>query len=153
MIPLNEAVGGQIFFDSLGALFLLASSILPGNRDSAEEILLKAYGRWQKRPEKEQTLQNAQRDVAVEALELAAARPQELILSPKALPQLPAETEPVLALPLRERIVFLMGSICHFGIEEISKLLRLPIADIRSARINAFRMLPKMHSMRQARSA
>ncbi len=150
MISPEEVASCRTFFDSLGALFLLASSILPGGRDAVEEILLNAYNRWRQRPEKEWTLLNAQRDVAVEALQHASTRPQELILSETPVPQLPAETERVLALPLLERVVFLMGSICHFGVEEISKLLRLPISDIRSARLNAFRLLPKMRSARQA---
>jgi hypothetical protein len=153
MIPLNEVANCRIFFDSLGALFLLASSILPGNRESVEEILLKAYGRWHQRPEKEWTLLNAQRDVAVEALQRAASQPQELILSQEAPSELPVETVSVLALPLLERIVFLMGTVCRFGIDEMSKFLRLPIADIRSARINAFRLLPKTVSVQQQRTA
>lgn len=142
MIPLNEVADCQIFSESLGSLFLLSASLLPGNEAAASEVLLSAFHRWKKRPEEEWTLLNAQRDVTVEALQRAAAHPQELIPAEGAAKGLPTETSQVLALPVLERIVFLMGAVCRFGVEEIAKLLRIPSAEIRMARINAFRHLP-----------
>lgn len=143
MTPLSDVASCRIFFDSLGALFLLASSILPGNQDSIEEILLSAHERWKKRPENEWTLLNAQRDVALEAIEYGAAQPQEMVALAPVDNKLPSEAESLLTLPLLERVVFLMGTVCRFGVDEISKLLRLPSADVQSARINAFQLLPK----------
>lgn len=147
MISFNDAANCKVFSSSLGALFLLASSILPGSKESVEEALLSAYGRWRQRPAEEWTLLNAQRDVAVEALARACNRPHELFTVGAIPTDLPEETAPVLALPLLERIVFLMGSVCRFGIEEISKLLKIPSTEIRSARLNAYRMLPQASGM------
>jgi hypothetical protein len=88
-------------------------------------------------------LLNAQRDVAIEAVRRGADQPQEMIALTTENTELPAEAASVLTLPLLERVVFLMGTICRFGVDEISKLLRLPSADIRLARINAYRLLPR----------
>ncbi len=156
MTALNEIGNCKIFSDSLGALFLLSSSLLPGNEEASSEVLLSAYRRWKERPQEEWTLLNAQRDVTVEALERAATHPQELIPTDSTAKGLPLETSQVLALPVLERIVFLMGAVCRFGVEEIAKRLRVPSSEIRSARINAFRHLPTAASKQptlQARTA
>lgn len=153
MTPFSEVADCRTFFNSLDALFLLASSILPGNQETVEEILLSAHERWKARPQEEWTLLNAQRDVAMEALERGAAQPQEMIALSTGDPKLPAEAESVLKLPVLERVVFLMGTICRFGVDEISKVLRLPSAEIRSARINAFRLLPKDRKRESAAQA
>lgn len=146
MTPSHETGNCKTFLDSLGALFLLASSILPGNEEAASEVLMTAYHRWKQRPEAEWTLLNAQRDVVVEALERASSHPQELLPSETTSKEMPAETSTVLALPILERIVFLMGAVCRFGVEEISKLLRIPSKEVQEARINAFRHLPEVAS-------
>lgn len=143
MTPFSEVAGCSVFSDSLGGLFLLASSILPGSQEAAEEILVGAHSRWRQRPEEEWTLLNAQRDVALEALQRSTTKAPEVVAPSDAGPELPAEAASVANLPFLERVVFLMGTICHFGVEEISKLLRIPAAEIRLARINAFRLLPK----------